>query len=654
MSISDKVAARLRGILKEGEPHSTEQIVTSSHATRAKGPSPAAHVTLVDGAAAGSLGSYEIEAVLGVGGMGTVYRATDRITGRPVALKVPHAGDFPFSGRFERETEFSHALGQIGDAPYLDHGVSSAGTPFMAMPLLSGRTLHERLRGGETFKPSEVLRVGERVAHVLASLHSRGLIHRDVKPSNVLIDEANTVWLMDHGLTGGPRTLQGAGTTIYAAPEQLANGPVGSAADVYALGLVMLELWRGARVHDNAMARLEMLEHTAVDEKLDEVDNVPVRELLRQMLQTDPSLRPANGAVVARAIARTRTRGALVSRALDCRARCLFQQSPGMRGRDEELAAMVRAIETRGEVTLAGPPGSGKSRLIVAWWQAHAPISAALAWPVESVSPRPRDPYDLARRWLLALAGVRGGERPVVEEAALRELAVAVGGDAALAAQTSGGSPDAVAGALMLLLGRIAERGPLVLVADHGRAVDPQSLDVARELRRRYGASVIVIHEHATAHNGDVFLGPHPHRTLQEMASAGVRGDVERGLRYAHGNPLSLCAHALAPGSSTEEALAHYINTLDPYARWLLRLASLCGLVFDARTVLEVVGLCDGAMVRDGLARLAHTGLLIDLTRELGAATGTYQFAHGEVLRVARSAWSGSDLALGAKLLGAR
>ncbi len=633
--ISDKVAARLRNILHErdtpGEP---------SRELR----------TLVDEGPMGSLGPYQLEGVIGAGGMGTVYRAVDRVTRQPVAVKVPHAGDFPFSGRFERESELANALGQLGDAPYLDHGVTSSGTPFMAMPLLEGRALDAHLAASGGLPASEALRIGERVAHVLAGLHARGLIHRDVKPGNVFVDEKDAVWLVDHGLTGGPQTVPGAGTVAYAAPEQLAGRALAPSADVYALGLVILEMLRGEPVHAGG-ATPPGGSSRRTDDALQAVTDLELRALLASMLEGDADERPRDGGCVARALARLRTRGALATASLAWRERGLWGALPFV-GRDRELAVLAAAVEAHGVATVAGPSGIGKSRLLWAWWRAFAPPRARLAWPDVSLSPHPRGPGELMRSWLEAVAGLRGGELEAVRRDALHELALAMAGPGT-ATKLVSRRPDVFLEGALGVLGAVAEDGGLVLIAEHDRAPDRESQGALVELRRRHGTAVTILAEVSAPRAGALCVEPLGADALEELAATAPPDvDATRGLARASGSPLALQLHALAEGDTPELATAAALRELDPYAAWLLRLASLAGVTFGARELLAVAGASDGPIVRDGLARLAARSWVIDLARDVGAVSGTYRFTHELVAGVARSTWSGSERALGSTLLG--
>lgn len=628
MAISDKVADKLRGILREPDAASVE------------GPQ-----TVVDAGPAGTLGGLHLEEVIGVGGMGTVYRAVDRATGKEVALKVPHAGEFPFSGRFERESEVAHVLGQVGDAPYLDHGVTSSGTPFLAMPLLSGDTLDDRLEAEGRIEAGEALRIAERVAHVLGGLHRRGLVHRDVKPGNVLVGDDRAVWLVDHGLTGTPQTLRGAGTPAYAAPEQIAGMPLSSAADVFGLGVMLLEMWLGEPVFESAEDRLA---NPDAANKLEKCEDPEVRALITKMLAEDAEVRPPSGEHVARALARLRVRGRHAERRFSWHALGLLGHTERV-ARQPELEALARRIEQAKEAFVVGPAGIGKSRLIAAWCAEHAGDEVTIGWPPESLSPHPRKPLEMAMAWLASCAGLRGAEPERARRLAIRELVMEIA-PADVVRRIESSRPDSLAEGIVEALGALADKGGLVLVIPHDTPVDRQSLAILATLRSRHGAGVVAIHEMHAA-RGKTPLGPLDAGALRAMATGASDVDVERALRRAQGNPLAFQVFAVSDGETWEEALDAHLRGVDPYARWLLRLASLGGEVFDALTILNAAGACDGPAVRDGLERLVERGVLIDLTREVGAATGTYRFAHPAFAKVARRAWPASHVAFGTRWL---
>jgi ABC-type amino acid transport substrate-binding protein/predicted Ser/Thr protein kinase len=201
-------------------------------------------------------GHYQLQELLGQGGMGEVYRAYDTKTERVVALKVlpPHlAGDATFQQRFRRE---SHAAAGLNDPHVVPiHGYGEIdGRLYLDMRLIEGRNLGTILK--ESKRPlgaAFAVPVVEQVASALDAAHEAGLIHRDVKPSNILITEREFVYLIDFGLarTAGEAGLTTAGSTLgtlaYMAPERFHGGQADARSDIYALTCVLYECLTGVR-----------------------------------------------------------------------------------------------------------------------------------------------------------------------------------------------------------------------------------------------------------------------------------------------------------------------------------------------------------------------------------------------------------------------
>jgi len=198
---------------------------------------------------------YRIEELVGRGGMGVVYRAYDLRLKRTVALKLvtPElALDKRFKERFARETELTMALEHPNVVPIHDAG-DADGRLYLAMRLVEGTDLRALLAREGALEPARALAICGQVANALDAAHRKGLVHRDVKPSNVLLDANEHVYLADFGLT---RRLeeQGAlagdgrsvGTPAYLAPEQIEGRPVDGRADVYALGCLLYECLTGS------------------------------------------------------------------------------------------------------------------------------------------------------------------------------------------------------------------------------------------------------------------------------------------------------------------------------------------------------------------------------------------------------------------------
>ncbi|WP_344407349.1 protein kinase domain-containing protein, partial [Dactylosporangium fulvum] len=199
-------------------------------------------------------GRYEVGPILGRGGMAEVRRGFDRRLERPVAIKVLHrAGldDPAMLTRFDREARTVARLAHPNIVAVHDVGTDD-GVPYLVMELVEGRSLAEALAGGP-LAVREVARVGTQVCDALAAAHAAGVVHRDVKPANILLSATGHVKVCDFGIARLPGAAQvhltasatALGTTAYMAPEQAASGQVDARADLYALGCVLFEMLTG-------------------------------------------------------------------------------------------------------------------------------------------------------------------------------------------------------------------------------------------------------------------------------------------------------------------------------------------------------------------------------------------------------------------------
>ncbi|MDX8036667.1 protein kinase [Lentzea sp. BCCO 10_0856] len=200
---------------------------------------------------------YRLGEVLGTGGMAVVRRARDTLLARDVAIKLFRPGqDAAGARRFDSEIRTLAGLSHPGLVAVYDADLT-AETPFMVLQLVEGRTLRDRIDDGP-LRVGEVRRLGAALADALAHVHERGFVHRDVKPSNILLDDDAVPRLADFGLArlaGSDRftrTDQVIGTAAYLAPEQVRGEEITSAVDVYALGLVLLECLTGHREYEGA------------------------------------------------------------------------------------------------------------------------------------------------------------------------------------------------------------------------------------------------------------------------------------------------------------------------------------------------------------------------------------------------------------------
>src|SRR5215472_7445721 len=246
---------------------------------------------------------FEVGPVVASGGMGVVHRATDRQTGARVAVKTLRGVEG--AERFRREVEVLSGLRHPGIVTYLGHG-QTADELFLVMEWLEGEDLGARLEA-TSLTVEESLRVGIQLASVLAAGHGRGIVHRDVKPSNIFLADwrLDRVKLLDYGIarqagaTSLTETGMVVGTPAYMSPEQ-ARGErdIDARADVYSLGAVLFRCLAGQPPFDagTAYEMLGAVLHRKAP-RLSELTAVPpaVDELVAQMLDKDPERRPTDG-----------------------------------------------------------------------------------------------------------------------------------------------------------------------------------------------------------------------------------------------------------------------------------------------------------------------------------------------------------------------
>lgn len=193
-------------------------------------------------------GKYELTALLGRGGMGEVYEAVDTDKGRTVALKIlraEFAHDEQFRTRFLRESRAAAGLEEPHVVPIHDWGEID-GNLYIDMRLVRGQTLHDLINSGP-LEPRRAVSIVEQIASALDAAHARGLIHRDVKPQNIIVTSADFAYLLDFGIAQaqGDSSLTQADTRIgsfsYMAPERFGDEPCTPAADIYSLACVLYE-----------------------------------------------------------------------------------------------------------------------------------------------------------------------------------------------------------------------------------------------------------------------------------------------------------------------------------------------------------------------------------------------------------------------------
>ncbi|MFC7497569.1 MULTISPECIES: Stk1 family PASTA domain-containing Ser/Thr kinase [unclassified Nocardioides] len=255
---------------------------------------------------------YRIGARIARGGMASVYEATDIRLDRTVAVKVMHPGlgdDNEFAERFVREARAAARLSHPNVVAVYDQG-DDRGAVFLAMELVSGHTLRDVIRKESPMAPGKALALLEPVLSALASAHRAGLIHRDVKPENVLIADDGRVKVADFGLAKAvsadtQHTATGGvliGTVSYLAPELVVNGRSDARADVYAAGVVLYEMLTGTKPHEGETPIQVAYQHVHEDvpPPSQKVPGIPgyVDALVARATARDRELRPADAAVL--------------------------------------------------------------------------------------------------------------------------------------------------------------------------------------------------------------------------------------------------------------------------------------------------------------------------------------------------------------------
>lgn len=262
-------------------------------------------------------GPYEILETLGRGGMGVVYRAHDRALGRDVALKILRddlRGEARVLARFRREAETFARL----DHPNIVH-VHSVGAidniPYIAMQYIEGETLANRLRRNGPMPWQEALRIGLHVAEALASAHAAQVIHRDIKPGNILLGDDDGVHVTDFGIAkvlnaATQLTIDGSrlGTPQYMCPERCRNQEITPSSDLYSLGVVLFQSITG-KLPYSARSSVELIDKITGETPARAgtlVSGLPdsVERLLAWLLEKTPARRPAGATALAEAIQR--------------------------------------------------------------------------------------------------------------------------------------------------------------------------------------------------------------------------------------------------------------------------------------------------------------------------------------------------------------
>ena len=332
-----------------------------------------------------TLGHYVIEGELGRGGMGVVYLARDRKLDREVAIKTlpaELARDPDQLARFEREAKLLASLNHPNIATI--HGLeeSADATRYLILERVEGETLADRLLRG-ALPIDEASRVCEQVADALEGAHERGVIHRDLKPRNIMITPGGRVKVLDFGLAKRTHSDHAspdgsmdegvvAGTPGYMSPEQVLAQAQDQRTDIFAFGCILFEALSGMKAFDSesVMALVAMVLHGEPDwTKLPGNTPAGFKHLIARCLEKDPDQRPASihevrsafrAVLHEHATGHTSTLAALAGTLHN-----LPREVASFVGRERELEECGRLLQQTRILTLTGSGGSGKTRLAI-------------------------------------------------------------------------------------------------------------------------------------------------------------------------------------------------------------------------------------------------------------------------------------------------
>ncbi|RKR75811.1 protein kinase domain-containing protein [Frondihabitans australicus] len=266
-------------------------------------------------------GRYELSSRVAIGGMGEVWQATDLVIGRTVAIKIlkdEYLGDPGFLERFRAEARHAALVNHEGIANVFDYG-EEEGSAYLVMELVPGEALSTILERDRVLPTDKVLDIVAQTASALQAAHAAGLVHRDIKPGNLLITPDGRVKITDFGIARiadqVPLTATGQvmGTVQYLSPEQASGHPASPSTDIYSLGIVAYEALAGRRPFTGeSQVAIAMAQINETPPDLPTTIPEPVRRLVLSCIAKKPAERPASAAALAQA-ARALRRGDVVA-----------------------------------------------------------------------------------------------------------------------------------------------------------------------------------------------------------------------------------------------------------------------------------------------------------------------------------------------------
>ncbi|MDQ1562135.1 MAG: eukaryotic-like serine/threonine-protein kinase, partial [Actinomycetota bacterium] len=255
-------------------------------------------------------GRYQLSSRVAIGGMGEVWQATDLVIGRVVAIKIlkdEYLGDPGFLERFRAEARHAALVNHEGIANVFDYGEED-GSAFLVMELVPGEALSTILERERVLSTDRTLDIVAQTANALHAAHSAGLVHRDIKPGNLLITPDGRVKITDFGIARiadqVPLTATGQvmGTVQYLSPEQASGHPASPTTDIYSLGIVAYEALAGRRPFTGeSQVAIAMAQINETPPELPATVAEPVRNLVYASIAKSPADRPASAAHLARA-----------------------------------------------------------------------------------------------------------------------------------------------------------------------------------------------------------------------------------------------------------------------------------------------------------------------------------------------------------------
>jgi serine/threonine-protein kinase len=349
---------------------------------------------------------YRIISLLGHGGMGEVFRADDLTLGQPVALKfLPRAMvDESVLERFRNEVRIARRISHPNVCRVHDIGETDKQV-FLSMEYVDGEDLSSVLRRTGPLPRDRALEIARKICAGLAAAHDEGVLHRDLKPSNIMLDRRGEVHIMDFGLAGLAHEIEDvrSGTPAYMAPEQLLGEEVSVRSDIYALGLVLYELFIGkpafaGSTHDEIMRVRRESTPQRLSTLVHDLDPT-VRMLILRCVEEEPENRPSSALIVSAALPGgeyliaiylpenydkiLETEGEAMERDIDVLNEEMVHAGVRVFVGGLSAVSSARSLrrQTNGEVIVTEGPYAGNKEQVAGFWVLKAAdLNEALAW----------------------------------------------------------------------------------------------------------------------------------------------------------------------------------------------------------------------------------------------------------------------------------